>query len=77
MESGKYLRFASVGGTVDPGSRVLLALPWPGIAAYRIGHAHTFTTTTPVLASDTQYRIPCGLDATKEQELMDLTARSL
>ncbi|MGH8435144.1 MAG: D-alanine--D-alanine ligase [Pseudomonas sp.] len=28
------------------------------------------------LAADTQYRIPCGLDAAKEQELKDLTARA-
>jgi D-alanine-D-alanine ligase len=27
------------------------------------------------IANDTQYRIPCGLDSAKEQELMDLTAR--
>jgi len=27
-------------------------------------------------ANDTQYRIPCGLDAAKEQELKDLTARA-
>jgi D-alanine-D-alanine ligase len=28
------------------------------------------------LANDTQYRIPCGLNAAKEVELMDLTARA-
>ncbi len=28
------------------------------------------------LAADTQYRIPCGLDAAKEQELKGLTARA-
>lgn len=28
------------------------------------------------IANDTQYRIPCGLDSVKEQELIDLTARA-
>jgi len=28
------------------------------------------------IANDTQYRIPCGLDSAKEQELIDLTARA-
>jgi D-alanine-D-alanine ligase len=28
------------------------------------------------IANDTQYRIPCGLDSAKEQELMDLTAKA-
>src|SRR5450830_211103 len=78
MESGKYLRFASVGGTVDLRSRVHHRHPaWPGIAAHRLGHSHTFYDyDAKYLASDTQYRIPCGLDASKEQELMDLTAKA-
>jgi D-alanine-D-alanine ligase len=42
-----------------------------------LGTPHTFYDyDAKYLASDTQYRIPCGLDATKEQELMDLTAKA-
>lgn len=43
----------------------------------RLGTPHTFYDyDAKYLASDTQYQIPCGLDATKEQELKDLTARA-
>ena len=42
-----------------------------------LGTPHTFYDyDAKYLASDTQYRIPCGLEATKEQELMDLTAKA-
>ena len=42
-----------------------------------LGTPHTFYDyDAKYVASDTQYRIPCGLDATKEQELMDLTAKA-
>ena len=34
-----------------------------------------FTITTPS-TSDTQYRIPCGLDAAREEELKVLSARA-
>ncbi|WP_296188424.1 D-alanine--D-alanine ligase [Pseudomonas sp. UBA1879] len=43
----------------------------------RLGTPHTFYDyDAKYLASDTQYRIPCGLDAAKEQELKALTARA-
>jgi D-alanine-D-alanine ligase len=42
-----------------------------------LGTPHTFYDyDAKYLASDTQYRIPCGLDSNKEQELMDLTAKA-
>ena len=42
-----------------------------------LGTPHAFYDyDAKYLASDTQYRIPCGLDANKEQELMDLTAKA-
>ncbi|MDD2057498.1 D-alanine--D-alanine ligase [Pseudomonas putida] len=42
-----------------------------------LGTPHTFYDyDAKYLASDTQYRIPCGLSAEKEQELIDLTARA-
>ena len=42
-----------------------------------LGTPHTFYDyDAKYLASDTQYWIPCGLDATKEHELMDLTSKS-
>ncbi|MEB0075483.1 D-alanine--D-alanine ligase [Pseudomonas sp. CCI3.2] len=42
-----------------------------------LGTPHTFYDyDAKYLASDTQYRIPCGLDDAKEQELKDLTARA-
>ncbi|WP_397451459.1 D-alanine--D-alanine ligase [Pseudomonas sp. NA-150] len=42
-----------------------------------LGTPHSFYDyDAKYLASDTQYRIPCGLDAAKEQELKDLTARA-
>ena len=42
-----------------------------------LGTPHAFYDyDAKYLASDTQYRIPCGLDAAKEQELIDLTARA-
>ncbi len=42
-----------------------------------LGTPHTFYDyDAKYLANDTQYRIPCGLDAAKEQELKDLTARA-
>ncbi|MCP1648998.1 D-alanine--D-alanine ligase [Pseudomonas sp. GD04087] len=43
----------------------------------RLGTPHTFYDyDAKYLANDTQYQIPCGLDADKEQELKDLTARA-
>jgi D-alanine-D-alanine ligase len=42
-----------------------------------LGTPHTFYDyDAKYLANDTQYRIPCGLSAEKEQELIELTARS-
>lgn len=42
-----------------------------------LGTPHTFYDyDAKYLASDTQYRMPCGLSVEKEQELMDLTARA-
>ena len=42
-----------------------------------LGTPHSFYDyDAKYLANDTQYRIPCGLDAAKEQELKDLTARA-
>ncbi|MEN0108794.1 MAG: D-alanine--D-alanine ligase [Pseudomonas sp.] len=42
-----------------------------------LGTPHTFYDyDAKYIANDTQYRIPCGLDAAKEQELKDLTARA-
>jgi len=42
-----------------------------------LGTPHAFYDyDAKYLASDTQYRIPCGLDADKEQELRTLTARA-
>jgi D-alanine-D-alanine ligase len=42
-----------------------------------LGTPHSFYDyDAKYLASDTQYRIPCGLDAAKEQELKALTARA-
>lgn len=42
-----------------------------------LGTPHTFYDyDAKYLASDTQYRVPCGLSETKEQELKDLTARA-
>ncbi|MND99168.1 D-alanine--D-alanine ligase [compost metagenome] len=42
-----------------------------------LGTPHTFYDyDAKYLASDTQYRIPCGLSAEKEQELIELTARA-
>ncbi|WP_407312132.1 D-alanine--D-alanine ligase [Pseudomonas sp. nanlin1] len=42
-----------------------------------LGTPHTFYDyDAKYVANDTQYRIPCGLDAGKEQELIDLTARA-
>jgi D-alanine-D-alanine ligase len=42
-----------------------------------LGTPHSFYDyDAKYLASDTQYRIPCGLDAAKEQELKVLTARA-
>jgi D-alanine-D-alanine ligase len=42
-----------------------------------LGTPHSFYDyDAKYLAADTQYRIPCGLDAAKEQELKDLSARS-
>ena len=42
-----------------------------------LGTPHSFYDyDAKYVAGDTQYRIPCGLDAAKEQELKDLTARS-
>jgi D-alanine-D-alanine ligase len=42
-----------------------------------LGTPHTFYDyDAKYVANDTQYRIPCGLDAVKEQELKDLSARA-
>ncbi|GGU71446.1 D-alanine--D-alanine ligase [Pseudomonas laurentiana] len=42
-----------------------------------LGTPHSFYDyDAKYLANDTQYRIPCGLEAAKEQELIDLTARA-
>jgi D-alanine-D-alanine ligase len=42
-----------------------------------LGTPHTFYDyDAKYLANDTQYRIPCGLSVEKEQELIELTARS-
>lgn len=42
-----------------------------------LGTPHTFYDyDAKYVANDTQYRIPCGLDAAKEQELKDLSARA-
>ena len=42
-----------------------------------LGTPHSFYDyDAKYVADDTQYRIPCGLDATREQELIDLTARA-
>lgn len=42
-----------------------------------LGTPHSFYDyDAKYLANDTQYRIPCGLDDAKEQELKDLTARA-
>ncbi|WP_439859586.1 D-alanine--D-alanine ligase [Pseudomonas sp. MBLB4136] len=42
-----------------------------------LGTPHSFYDyDAKYLASDTQYRIPCGLDAAKEEELKDLTVRA-
>jgi D-alanine-D-alanine ligase len=42
-----------------------------------LGTPHSFYDyDAKYLASDTQYRIPCGLDAAKEAELKDLAARA-
>lgn len=42
-----------------------------------LGTPHTFYDyDAKYVANDTQYRIPCGLDAAKEQELIELTARA-
>ncbi|QKZ06672.1 MULTISPECIES: D-alanine--D-alanine ligase [Pseudomonas] len=42
-----------------------------------LGTTHSFYDyDAKYVANDTQYRIPCGLDATREQELIDLTARA-
>lgn len=42
-----------------------------------LGTPHSFYDyDAKYLASDTQYRIPCGLDAGKEEELKSLTARA-
>lgn len=42
-----------------------------------LGTPHTFYDyDAKYVANDTQYRIPCGLDAAKEQELKELSARA-
>jgi len=42
-----------------------------------LGTPHSFYDyDAKYLASDTQYRIPCGLDAAKEEELKNLTVRA-
>ena len=42
-----------------------------------LGTPHVFYDyDAKYIANDTQYRIPCGLDGVKEQELIDLTARA-
>ena len=42
-----------------------------------LGTPHSFYDyDAKYVANDTQYRIPCGLDSAKEQELMDLTAKA-
>ncbi len=42
-----------------------------------LGTPHSFYDyDAKYVSSDTQYRIPCGLDDAKEQELKDLTARA-
>jgi len=42
-----------------------------------LGTPHSFYDyDAKYLASDTQYRIPCGLDAAKEEELKNLSARA-
>ncbi|WP_028696621.1 D-alanine--D-alanine ligase [Pseudomonas cremoricolorata] len=42
-----------------------------------LGTPHSFYDyDAKYLADDTQYRIPCGLDSAREQELIDLTARA-
>ncbi|MBF8725034.1 D-alanine--D-alanine ligase [Pseudomonas putida] len=42
-----------------------------------LGTPHVFYDyNAKYIANDTQYRIPCGLDSAKEQELIDLTARA-
>lgn len=47
------------------------------LPAIALGTPHTFYDyDAKYVASDTQYRIPCGLDAAKEQELLDLCARA-
>ncbi|WP_350012744.1 D-alanine--D-alanine ligase [Pseudomonas asiatica] len=42
-----------------------------------LGTPHVFYDyDAKYIANDTQYRIPCGLESVKEQELIDLTARA-
>nr|WP_314483087.1 D-alanine--D-alanine ligase [uncultured Pseudomonas sp.] len=42
-----------------------------------LGTPHVFYDyDAKYIANDTQYRIPCGLESAKEQELIDLTARA-
>ncbi|WP_263142359.1 D-alanine--D-alanine ligase [Pseudomonas sp. RIT-PI-AD] len=47
------------------------------LPAIRLGTPHTFYDyDAKYLASDTQYRIPCGLEPEREEELKALTARA-
>ncbi|WPO99179.1 D-alanine--D-alanine ligase [Pseudomonas sp. HR96] len=47
------------------------------LPAIALGTPHTFYDyDAKYIANDTQYRIPCGLDAARERELIDLCARA-
>ena len=76
-DAGRYDSQVLVEQMIDGPEYTIAMLRGQVLPPIGLGTPHTFYDyDAKYLASDTQYRIPCGLPADKEAELKELTARA-
>lgn len=76
-DAGRYDSQVLVEQMIDGPEFTIAMLRGQVLPPIGLGTPHTFYDyDAKYLASDTQYRIPCGLPADKENELKELTARA-
>ncbi|MDH0896795.1 MULTISPECIES: D-alanine--D-alanine ligase [unclassified Pseudomonas] len=76
-DAGRYDSQVLVEQMIDGPEYTIAMLRGQVLPPIGLGTPHTFYDyDAKYLASDTQYRIPCGLAADKEAELKELTARA-
>lgn len=76
-DAGRYDSQVLVEQMIDGPEFTIAMLRGQVLPPIGLGTPHTFYDyDAKYLASDTQYRIPCGLPADKEAELKELTARA-